>query len=106
MKKATPEQIRVFHHRRWMVVPSSIGILLLGFLLMVGLLNLDAVNKDGRVATTVCFGTVILTWLGTQIFQFVYFRCPVCGRPIRDVYAPRMVMLGTHCNHCDTDFAA
>jgi hypothetical protein len=106
MTKATPEQIRVFRHRRLLVILGSIGILLGGFLLMIGLLSLDAVNKNGKVAIGVCFGTVLLIGLGMTIFKVTYFRCPVCGHSIPSVATRIGLMLGHRCNHCDIDFAA
>jgi len=107
MTKATPEQIRVFRHRRWVVVLGSIGILLLGFLLMVGLLSLDAVNTDGRVAIVVGFSTVLLTGIVGNVFWFTCFRCPICNHPIPAGYAPGAGwVLGSSCKRCDVDFAA
>jgi hypothetical protein len=58
MPKATPDQIRLFRHRRMVLILGSIGILVAGFLLMVSLLDLSAINKDGKVAVSVGFGTV------------------------------------------------
>ena len=106
MTKATPEQIRVFRHRRLLVILGSIGILLGGFLFMVGLLSLDAVHANGKVAIVVGFGTVLLTGISAMVFNFMYFCCPVCGHSIPSVATGRGVKLGNCCNHCDIDFAA
>ena len=106
MTKATPEQIRVFRHRRLLVILSNIGILLGGFLLMVGLLNFDAVHKDGHLAIVVGFSTVIFTVIVAKVFTFLYFRCPVCSHSIPSVVTGRGVIFGHRCNHCDVDFAA
>ena len=106
MPKATPEQIRIFRHRRLWLILGSIGILLGGFLLMVGLLSLSAINKDGKVALSVGFGTVLLAGLSMMVFKFMYFRCPICDHPIPGVATRRGTMLGHRCNHCDIDFTA
>ena len=108
MKKATPDQIRVFRHRRLVGFLGSIGILLLGFLLMVGLLSLDAVNKDGRVAVFVGFSIVPLTWIVGIVFSNNSFRCPICNHPIPSAgYAPGVgFLIGSHCKRCDVDFDA
>jgi hypothetical protein len=106
MTKATPEQIRVFRHRRLLVILGSIGILLGGFSLMVGLLNFDSIHKDGHVAIVVSLSAVIFTAIVAKVFQVLYFRCPVCSHSIPDVVTDSAVMFGHRCNHCDIDFAA
>ena len=106
MTKATPEQIRVFRHRRWVAALVSIGIVISGGLLMFGLLSLDVVHKDGHTAIAVGFSTVILTAIVGSIFQFLYFRCPVCGHSIPHAVTGRGLIFGHRCNHCDIDFTA
>ena len=105
MKKATPEQIQVFRHRRWVVVLTSFGIILGGGMLMFGLLSLNAVHKDGEVAIAVGFGCVLLMWIVGSVFRFLYFRCPVCGHAIPGAATGRGAVFGHRCAHCDTDFA-
>jgi hypothetical protein len=71
MTKATPEQIRVFRHRRMVLILGIIGILIAGFLLMVSLLSLIALSKNGKAAIVVEFSTVLLAGIGMTIFKFM-----------------------------------
>ena len=73
---------------------------------MFGLLSLDVVHKDGRVAIAVGFSTVIFTGIVARVFHFLYFRCPACGHSIPDAATGRGLIFGHCCNHCDVDFAA
>jgi hypothetical protein len=109
MTKATPEQIRLFRHRRMVLIFGIIGILVAGFLLMVSLLSLSALNRNGKVAIVVGFSTVLLTGIGMTIFKFMYYRCPICGHPIPSrAIGPRGrgITIGSRCDKCEVDFAA
>jgi hypothetical protein len=107
MTKATSEQFRVFRHRRLMVQLTNVGILFAGFILMVGLLSLSVINRNGRVAIFVGFGTVLFTWTVGRIFTFTYFRCPICGHPIPSRgYTRYGWSLGNRCDKCDVVFTA
>jgi hypothetical protein len=111
MTKATTEQIRVFRHRRLVTILAILGLYLGGFLLVIGLLSLDLVNKDGQVAIAVFCSTILLTWIVAPIvFKCSYFRCPICAHSIPCVAVCTGhgigIMLGQRCNHCDIDFAA
>jgi hypothetical protein len=110
MTKATPDQIRVFRHRRLVTTLVILGLVLGGFLSVIGLLNLDVVNRNGQVAVAVCCSTILLMWIvAPLVFTSLYFRCPMCGHciPSVAVRTPRGVgiWLGHRCNHCDIDFA-
>jgi hypothetical protein len=106
MTKATPDQIRVFRHRRLFVILASVGILVAGFILMASLMSLKMVHQNIVAVLFVGIGTVLLMCLGGAMIQRTYFRCPICSRRIPSVGYIDGVALGSRCKSCDVDFAA
>jgi uncharacterized membrane protein len=98
MAKGTPEQIRVYRHRRMMMFIGLLCIMIAWLPSVSFLLNH---THDGKVAIVVCFGSVILAWIGMMTFKYLYFRCPVCGEP----FPYQRYGIPNHCKKCETDFA-
>ena len=106
MTKATPDQIRVFRHRRLIVILASIVILVAGFILMTSLMSLKIVHQNIAAVLFVGIGTVLLMCLGGVMIRRTYFRCPICSRRIPNVSYFDGVALGSCCKSCDVDYAA
>jgi Na+/melibiose symporter-like transporter len=98
MTKATPEQIRVYRHRRIMMFIGFLCIVIAWVPSVSFLLNH---THNGKVAIAVCFGSVILASIGMMTFKYLYFRCPVCGEP----FPYQCYGIPNHCKKCETDFA-
>jgi hypothetical protein len=102
--KATPEQVRAFRRRLLAVVLGNIAILLVGFGLMLALMNLF--HRNPVVLISVGCGVLILTAIGATMFNNLYFRCPICGHPIPGIATTKGAGFGHCCKHCNIDFAA
>lgn len=105
MTNLTPEQIRLYRHRRKVTFITLIGIPVVGFISGVTLAHFF--HDSGPVATGLFFGSMILSIIGSLVFQYAYFRCPVCSHALD---LPRRFKVGEfykgHCNNCETDYAA
>jgi hypothetical protein len=101
-KKATPEQIRAYRRRLFAVILGNIVILLVGFRLMVLLMNLF--HRNPVILISVGCGTLVMTGIGAKAFSFLYFRRPVCGGPIRGIATAIGATFGRYCGHCNIDF--
>jgi hypothetical protein len=100
MKDATPEQLKIFHHRCNMVVVTNLGIgacwiLGLAWMIMNNIFNITAAVP----AVLISSGIVVY---GIQVyFQFLYFRCPACEQP----FPPFSRYLPDCCQKCETNYA-
>ena len=105
MTKATPEQIRVFRHRRMLVMLGCGVVFILGFLLGMILLGLSAHHKYD-VPMILSASPLIFIWLGILVLKSAFFRCPICGHPIPNQGGGpgRPGTFGTRCDKCDVSF--
>jgi hypothetical protein len=100
MKDATPEQLKIYHHRSNVLVITNLGIgaswiFGLAWAVMNNFLNVTAAVPQ------VLIGSGIIVYAIQVYISFVYFRCPVCGQPL----APFSRYLPTSCQKCETNFA-
>jgi len=98
MTKATPEQVRVYRHRRMMML-MSLPCLAVIWLPSVSFL-LNHIH-NGKVAIVVFFGSFILGIIGMMTFIYFNFRCPVCGQP----FPYQRYGIPNQCKKCETDYA-
>jgi hypothetical protein len=105
MANPTPEQIRLYRHRRKVTFFILIGFPVVGFISGVTLVNFF--HDSGPLAIGFFFGSMILSFIGSLVFQYSYFRCPVCSHALS---LPRRFKVGEfykgHCSNCKTDYAA
>lgn len=102
----TPEQIRIYRHRRkvWMAV--QVGCVTLGPIAGIALLRVA--SKHIEIPGVLMFGVFVSVVIGMFLFQHFYYRCPVCdralGRGAKHIKA-REFFKG-HCKKCGADYAA
>ena len=105
MTSATPEQTRLYRHRKKVLI--AVQICAVPVAPIVGGLFLSIRTQNPDIAGALAFGGFMLVVIGIFVFQYLYFRCPVCSHTLR---LPRRIKVGElyngHCNHCETDYAA
>ena len=105
MKKATPEQFRVFRCRSLVTCGIQIAIFPISFAVAIILLERFHLKDYGsEVVGGIFFGGFFIPLVAGFIFRYRYFRCPVCGRALP--MGSRYDIFKNHCDHCDTDYAA
>ena len=97
MKEATPDQMRLFRRRQGIAGVTSIILTLIWGAFFVWLVLHHKIQDWG---TTFIIGCCVLMVVKLA-FQFLYFRCPACGRTFS---------LGfrwtRRCGSCETHYAA
>jgi hypothetical protein len=112
MTNATPKQIRLYRHRKIVLLVVQLGMIPAVPISAAILLKVFVVGThiDFGVAILIALAGPMLLLAGSCVFRHVYFRCPVCSYPFPGGKKYNYFRWGEffkgHCNACGTDYAA